>query len=165
MAETFGEDPLVNANMAIAHVTGLQGGDGSQTYLKTAATCKVRSGSGSAAVQRRLLAVGLDSVGETRRRCKVAAHHLPACPAQGRTFAHFASPSIPTRCPPICFFPPLQHFIGNDLEGWRGVTRHNFDAKISPADMRDSFMPPFEACVREAKASSFMCSYNRGGLS
>ena len=82
MAETFGEDPLVNANMAIAHVTGLQGGDGSQTYLKTAATCKVRSGSGSAAVQRRLLAVGLDSVGETRRRCKVAAPP-PCLPSPG----------------------------------------------------------------------------------
>lgn len=44
LAETFGEDPLVNANMAVAHVTGLQGGaaaDG-ESYLKTAATCKVR---------------------------------------------------------------------------------------------------------------------------
>lgn len=42
MAETFGEDPLVNANMGSAHVRGLQGGSGTNTYLKAAATCKVR---------------------------------------------------------------------------------------------------------------------------
>ncbi len=55
-----------------------------------------------------------------------------------------------------------KHFIGNDLEGWQGVTRHNFDANISAADMRDTFMPPFEACVQRARAGSVMCSYNRG---
>lgn len=54
-----------------------------------------------------------------------------------------------------------KHFIGNDLEGWQGVTRHNFDANISAADMRDTFMPPFEACVQRARAGSVMCSYNR----
>ena len=48
MAETFGEDPLVNANMGVAHVRGLQGGSGKQPYIKAAATCKVR-GAGPAA--------------------------------------------------------------------------------------------------------------------
>lgn len=57
-----------------------------------------------------------------------------------------------------------KHFIGNDLEGWQGVTRHNFDANISAADMRDTFMPPFEACVQRARAGSVMCSYNRRAL-
>lgn len=28
--------------------------------------------------------------------------------------------------------------------------------------MRDSFLPPFEACVGDAQAASVMCSYNRG---
>ncbi|PSC75758.1 putative beta-D-xylosidase 7 [Micractinium conductrix] len=93
LAETFGEDPLLQSNMAVAHVRGLQGGDGTGTYLKAGATCK--------------------------------------------------------------------HFIGNDLEKWGNATRHNFDAAILPADMRDTFLPPFEACVREARAGSFMCSYNR----
>ncbi|KAL4434180.1 hypothetical protein ABPG75_000621 [Micractinium tetrahymenae] len=93
LGETFGEDPMLQANMAVAHVTGLQGGDGTATYLKASATCK--------------------------------------------------------------------HFIGNDLEGWQGATRHNIDANISAADMRDSFMPPFEACVQRARAGSIMCSYNR----
>ncbi len=70
---------------------------------------------------------------------------------------------------PCARTPGPQHFIGNDLEGWTDanglfVTRHNFDARISPADMRDSFLPPFEACVRDAQAASFMCSYNRGEL-
>ncbi|EFN57583.1 hypothetical protein CHLNCDRAFT_34794, partial [Chlorella variabilis] len=92
MAETFGEDPLLQSNMAVAHVRGLQGGAGTDTYIKTVATCK--------------------------------------------------------------------HFIGNDLEGWEGVTRHTFDANITERDLRDSFLPPFEACVREGGALAVMCSYN-----
>lgn len=58
----------------------------------------------------------------------------------------------------------LQHFVGNDLEDWRGVTRYNFDARLSDRDMRETFAVPFEACVR-AKAASVMCSYNKGGPS
>ena len=65
-----------------------------------------------------------------------------------------------------CFCSPAppqpQHFIGNDLEGWEGATRHNFDARLSAADMRDTFLVPFEAAVA-AGAQAFMCSYNRGG--
>ncbi|EFN57154.1 hypothetical protein CHLNCDRAFT_13409, partial [Chlorella variabilis] len=52
-----------------------------------------------------------------------------------------------------------KHFIGNDLEDWRGVTRYNFNATIDARDLRDSFLPPFEGCVR-ARAHSLMCSYN-----
>ena len=67
---------------------------------------------------------------------------------------------------PACFWSPAppqpQHFVGNDLEGWEGATRHNFDARLSAADMRDTFLVPFEAAVA-AGAQAFMCSYNRGG--
>lgn len=58
-----------------------------------------------------------------------------------------------------------KHWIGNDLEG-RGAagsaTRYNFNAQISAADLRDSYLPPFEACVKAGKVAAVMCAYNAG---
>lgn len=76
----------------------------------------------------------------------------PPCPAP----CALPAPALPLPCST-----PLQHFIGNDLEDWRGVTRYNFNATIDARDLRDSFLPPFEGCVR-ARAHSLMCSYNAG---
>ena len=45
-------------------------------------------------------------------------------------------------------------------EAWNGFTRFNFDARLSPRDLRDTFAVPFEACVR-ANVASLMCSYNK----
>ena len=39
--------------------------------------------------------------------------------------------------------------------------RHHFDAVASPRDMRETYLPAFEACVREAGAASVMGAYNR----
>jgi beta-glucosidase len=39
--------------------------------------------------------------------------------------------------------------------------RHGFDAKVSPRDLRETYLPAFEACVKEAKAASVMPAYNR----
>ena len=39
--------------------------------------------------------------------------------------------------------------------------RHRFDAKASPRDLFDTYLPAFEATVREAGAWSVMCAYNR----
>jgi beta-glucosidase len=39
--------------------------------------------------------------------------------------------------------------------------RHHFDAVASQRDMRMTYLPAFEACVREAKAESIMGAYNR----
>ena len=39
--------------------------------------------------------------------------------------------------------------------------RHHFDAVTSVRDFYDTYMPAFEACVREAGADSVMCAYNR----
>lgn len=55
-----------------------------------------------------------------------------------------------------------KHAIGNDLEEWGGYTRYNFNAVISASDLRDTFWPPFEACVA-AGSASIMCSYNKVG--
>ncbi len=39
--------------------------------------------------------------------------------------------------------------------------RHTFDARVSPRDLRETYLPAFEACVREAGAWSVMGAYNR----
>jgi beta-glucosidase len=39
--------------------------------------------------------------------------------------------------------------------------RHSFDAKVEDGDLRDSYLPQFEAAVREGGVSSVMCAYNR----
>jgi len=39
--------------------------------------------------------------------------------------------------------------------------RHEFDAVASPRDMRETYLPAFEACVKEANAWSVMGAYNR----
>jgi beta-D-xylosidase 4 len=46
------------------------------------------------------------------------------------------------------------------LEEWDGVDRHHFNAVVSPQDVADYYLVPFEACVLDGKAESIMCSYN-----
>jgi len=53
-----------------------------------------------------------------------------------------------------------KHYAGNDLESWGGVTRHDFDAKITLQDLAEYYLQPFQQCARDSKVGSFMCSYN-----
>ena len=39
--------------------------------------------------------------------------------------------------------------------------RHSFDAKVSPKDLNETYLPAFEATVREAEVESVMGAYNR----
>ena len=39
-------------------------------------------------------------------------------------------------------------------------TRHNFDAVVSDEDLHNTYLPHFEAAVREGGAMSVMCAYN-----
>ncbi len=39
--------------------------------------------------------------------------------------------------------------------------RHRFDARVSERDLRETYLPAFEACVKEAGAASVMGAYNR----
>ncbi len=39
--------------------------------------------------------------------------------------------------------------------------RHSFDARVSVKDLRETYLPAFADCVREAKAGSVMAAYNR----
>jgi beta-glucosidase len=39
--------------------------------------------------------------------------------------------------------------------------RHRFDARVSAHDLADTYLPQFEACVRDGHVASVMASYNR----
>ncbi len=39
--------------------------------------------------------------------------------------------------------------------------RHAFDARVSERDLRETYLPAFEACVRDGRAASVMPAYNR----
>lgn len=39
--------------------------------------------------------------------------------------------------------------------------RHSFDAKVTDKDLWESYLPAFEACIKEAKVESVMGAYNR----
>ncbi len=40
-------------------------------------------------------------------------------------------------------------------------SRHTFDAQVSERDLRETYLPHFEAAIREGRAYSVMCAYNR----
>jgi beta-glucosidase len=40
-------------------------------------------------------------------------------------------------------------------------SRHEFDARVSERDLRETYLPAFEACVKEGGAASIMGAYNR----
>ncbi|KAI5866490.1 glycoside hydrolase family 3 protein [Durotheca rogersii] len=52
-----------------------------------------------------------------------------------------------------------KHFVAYDIEDWHGNERYEFDARVTPQELAEYYMPPFEACAR-ANVGSIMCSYN-----
>jgi beta-glucosidase-like glycosyl hydrolase len=53
-----------------------------------------------------------------------------------------------------------KHYDAYDLENWHGMDRYHFNAIVNDRDLVETFLPPFEACVREGNVGSVMCSYN-----
>ncbi|KAG6919306.1 hypothetical protein DXG01_007439 [Tephrocybe rancida] len=49
-----------------------------------------------------------------------------------------------------------KHFAAYDIES----SRTSFDAQVSMQDLSEYYLAPFQACVRDAKVASVMCSYN-----
>ncbi|KAK6938171.1 Glycoside hydrolase family 3 C-terminal domain [Dillenia turbinata] len=54
-----------------------------------------------------------------------------------------------------------KHFTAYDLDNWKGIGRFVFDAKVTPQDLADTYQPPFQSCINQARASGIMCAYNR----
>ncbi|OEL16116.1 putative beta-D-xylosidase 2 [Dichanthelium oligosanthes] len=53
-----------------------------------------------------------------------------------------------------------KHYAAYDLDNWLNHTRFHYDARVTERDMAETFLRPFEMCVREGDASSVMCSFN-----
>ena len=53
-----------------------------------------------------------------------------------------------------------KHFDAYDLEDWNGTDRHHFDAKVADQDLVETYLPPFQTCIEDARVASVMCSYN-----
>jgi beta-D-xylosidase 4 len=53
-----------------------------------------------------------------------------------------------------------KHFNAYDLELWNGTDRWHFDAQVSDQDLVETYLPPFESCIRDAKVASIMASLN-----
>ncbi|KAL3158805.1 hypothetical protein ABBQ32_011532 [Trebouxia sp. C0010 RCD-2024] len=53
-----------------------------------------------------------------------------------------------------------KHFAAYSLENADGYSRLSFNASVSHRDATDTYLPAFEACVKEGHAQSVMCSYN-----
>jgi beta-D-xylosidase 4 len=53
-----------------------------------------------------------------------------------------------------------KHYAGNDFEDWKGATRHNFNAVITPQDLAEYYLAPFQQCARDSRVGSIMCAYN-----
>jgi beta-glucosidase len=52
---------------------------------------------------------------------------------------------------------PKHYAVHSGPEG----LRHSFDAQVGAKDLRETYLPAFEACIVEAKAESIMAAYNR----
>jgi beta-D-xylosidase 4 len=53
-----------------------------------------------------------------------------------------------------------KHYAAYDLDHWHGEDRTAFSANVSQQELVEYFLPPFERCIRDARAGSVMCSYN-----
>ncbi len=58
---------------------------------------------------------------------------------------------------PRCTF-VSKHFYAYDLENWHGMDRYHFNAIVTDQDATDTYLPTFQACVEQGKASGIMCS-------
>jgi len=55
-------------------------------------------------------------------------------------------------------FACAKHFAVHSGPEWN---RHEFDAEVSKRDLRETYLPAFEALVKEANVQEVMCAYNR----
>src|ERR1700683_5113795 len=92
--------------------------------------------------------------------------NLMRTPAGGRGFECFAEDQELTARIAVSYVEGLQqagvaatvkHYVGNDSE----TERWSYDARIAEHVLRELYLPPFEACVREAGALLVMAAYNK----
>ena len=92
--------------------------------------------------------------------------NLMRTPLGGRGFECFAEDPVLTAVLAVAFVRGVQgagvaatvkHFVGNDSE----TERWTYDARIAERVLRELYLVPFEACVREAGVALVMAAYNK----
>ncbi|HTS98659.1 MAG TPA: glycoside hydrolase family 3 C-terminal domain-containing protein [Streptosporangiaceae bacterium] len=92
--------------------------------------------------------------------------NLMRTPLGGRGFECFSEDPVLTARLGVAFVRGVQsagvaatvkHFVGNDSE----TQRWTYDARISERVLRELYLAPFEACVREAGVALVMAAYNK----
>jgi beta-glucosidase len=92
--------------------------------------------------------------------------NLMRTPLGGRGFECFAEDPVLTARLAVAFVRGVQsagvaatakHFVGNDSE----TERWTYDARITERVLRELYLAPFEACVREAGVDLVMAAYNK----
>ena len=92
--------------------------------------------------------------------------NLMRTPLGGRGFECFSEDPVLTARLGVAFVRGVQsagvaatvkHFVGNDSE----TQRWTYDARIAEHVLRELYLAPFEACVREAGAALVMAAYNK----
>ncbi len=92
--------------------------------------------------------------------------NLHRTPVGGRNFECMSEDPLLTAKTAVGFVRGLQsegvaacikHFVGNDTE----FERMSIDSRIDERTMREMYLVPFEAAVKEAKVMSIMTAYNR----
>ncbi len=92
--------------------------------------------------------------------------NLMRTPLGGRGFECFAEDPVLTARLAVAFVRGVQgagvaatakHFVGNDSE----TERWTYDARIAEHVLRELYLVPFEACVREAGVALVMAAYNK----
>jgi beta-glucosidase len=92
--------------------------------------------------------------------------NLMRTPLGGRGFEFFAEDPVLSAGLAVAYVRGVQragvaatvkHYVGNDSE----TERWTYDARISESVLRELYLVPFEACVREAGAWLIMAAYNK----
>jgi beta-glucosidase len=92
--------------------------------------------------------------------------NLMRTPLGGRGFECFSEDPVLTARLGVAFVRGVQsagvaatvkHFVGNDSE----TERWTYDARIAERVLRELYLVPFEACVREAGVALVMAAYNK----
>jgi beta-glucosidase len=92
--------------------------------------------------------------------------NLMRTPLGGRGFECFAEDPVLTAQIAVGYVRGLQqagvaatikHYVANDSE----TERWSYDAQVPEYVLRELYLPPFEACVREADAALVMAAYNK----
>jgi beta-glucosidase len=92
--------------------------------------------------------------------------NLMRTPLGGRGFECFSEDPVLTAKLAVAFVCGVQsagvaatakHFVGNDSE----TERWTYDARIAERVLRELYLAPFEACVREADVALVMAAYNK----